>query len=149
MISIRAVEESDLDAFYEHQADPIGAAMVPMPSRDRAALVEHWHRNLARADNIARTVVVDGAVAGHVVSWEADGRRMLGYWIGRGFWGRGVATTAVRALLDEIPHRPLFAYVAASNIGSIRVLEKNGFIRATEEPEIGEDGVEEWLFRLA
>ena len=148
MIELRPVAESDLDQFYEHQTDPIGAAMVPMPSRDRDTVVEHWHRNLARPDNIARTIVVDGAVAGHVVSWEDGGRRLIGYWVGRAFWGRGVATAAVRALLDEIADRPLFAYVAASNIGSIRVLEKNGFVRTTDEPEIGEDGVAEWLFRL-
>ena len=148
MISLRPVAEGDIDAFYEHQADPEASAMAVFPMRERAMLVEHWRRNLARSDNVARTILVDSAVAGHVVSWEADGRRLIGYWVGREFWGRGVATAAVRALLDEIAERPLFAFVATSNIGSIRVLEKNGFLPATSEPEVGEDGVEEWLFRL-
>jgi RimJ/RimL family protein N-acetyltransferase len=148
VISIRPVAESDLEVFYRQQADPEAAAMAVFPSRERDVLIEHWHRNLARPDNVSRTIVVDGVVAGNVVSWEADGRRLVGYWIGREFWGRGVATAAVRAFIEEVTQRPLLAYVATSNIGSIRVLEKNGFVRTTSEPEAGEGGVEEWLFRL-
>ena len=148
MISIRSVQEADLDSFFEHQADPLGIAMALVPARDRDALIEHWHRNLAREDTVARTVIVDATVAGHVVSWESDGRRWVGYWIGREFWGRGVATEALRALLSEVAQRPLFAQVAVSNVGSSRVLEKNGFERASEHPQTGDDGVEEWLFRL-
>ena len=148
MIDLRPVAEDDLEVFYQQQADPEASAMAVFPIREREVLFENWRRNLARADAVNRTILVDGAVAGHVVSWESDERRLVGYWLGREFWGRGVATAAVAALLEEIPVRPLFAYVATSNIGSIRVLEKNGFVRTTEEPEVGEDGVGEWLFRL-
>ena len=148
MIEIRPVIETDIETFYLHQADPEASAMAAFPTRDRDVLFESWRRNLAREDGVAQTIVVDGAVAGYVVSWEADGRRLVAYWIGREFWGRGVATAAVRALLDEIAARPLFAYVATSNVGSIRVLEKSGFVRTTDDSQIGEDS-EEWLFRLA
>ena len=148
MISLRPVAEDDLEVFYQQQADPVASAMAVFPTREREVLFANWHRNLAREDAVNRTILVDGAVAGHVVSWESDGRRLVGYWVGQEFWGRGVATAAVTHLLGEIAQRPLFAYVASSNIGSIRVLEKNGFMRTTENPEMGEDGVEEWLFRL-
>jgi RimJ/RimL family protein N-acetyltransferase len=148
VIELRAVAAEDIETFYQHQADPEASAMAVFPSREREVLFEHWRRNLAREDNVARTIVVDGSVAGHVVSWESDGRRLVGYWVGRSFWGRGVATAAVRALLDEIAQRPLFAIVAASNLASIRVLEKNGFVRTSDEPHVGEDGVAEWLFVL-
>lgn len=137
MITIRPVEETDLDAFYEHQADPEASAMAVFPMRERQVLLEHWHRNLAREDAVNRTIVVDGSVAGHVVSWESDGRRMLGYWIGREYWGRGVATAAVRALLTEIAERPLFAYVATSNIGSIRVLRRTASCAPRMSPRLG------------
>ena len=148
MIELRQVIEDDLESFYEHQADPEASAMAAFPSRDRDAHFERWQRILARTDAINRTVLVDGQVAGNVTSWESEGRRLIGYWIGREFWGRGVATTAVRALLDEIAERPLYADVATSNVGSIRVLEKCGFVRLIEHAEIGEDGVGEWLYRL-
>jgi RimJ/RimL family protein N-acetyltransferase len=72
----------------------------------------------------------------------------MGYWIGREFWGRGVATTAVRLYLTEVTERPIHAFVALHNVGSQRVLEKNGFTRASDEPEIADDGVAELLFVL-
>lgn len=148
MITLRPTTHEDVDALYEHQADPRWADMAKFPSRDRDAHYAHWRKLLANPTLINRTVLVDGQVAGSLGSWLDDDRRLIGYGLGREFWGRGVATAAVRAFLDEVTERPLFAYVAASNAASIRVLEKNGFKRATKEPEVGEDAVEEWLFRL-
>jgi RimJ/RimL family protein N-acetyltransferase len=148
VIELREVEQADLEVFYEHQADAGASAMALFPSRDREAHFDHWRRSLARPDGIARTVLVDRSVAGNVVSWIAEGRRLLGYWIGREFWGRGVATTALRLFVDEVAERPLFAFVAKSNVASVRVLEKAGFVRANHQPEAGEDGIEEWLFAL-
>lgn len=40
--------------------------------------------------------------------------------------GKGIATTALRALLTEVTERPLYARVAADNTGSRRVLEHCG-----------------------
>ena len=148
MIELREVLESDLEPFYHHQADPEARAMAVFPSKERDAHFEHWHRNLARPDNISRTILVDGAVAGNVVSWIADGRRLIGYWIGREFWGRGVATEALRSFVREVAERPMYAEVATTNLGSVRVLEKSGFVRADPQPIVHEDGVEEWLYKL-
>jgi RimJ/RimL family protein N-acetyltransferase len=150
VIALRAVEPADVEIFYEHQADPGAAQMAAFPSRDRAAHFDHWARRiLGNPDGIVRTITVDGAVAGSVMSWlDADLGRLLGYWIGREYWGKGVATAAVSAYLNEVRERPILAYVAAHNVGSKRVLEKNGFKGATEQPEIGADGVTEFLYRL-
>jgi RimJ/RimL family protein N-acetyltransferase len=92
------------------------------------------------------TVVSDGAVAGNIGCWEDDGRRLVGYWIGREFWGRGLATQALAELLDVVDARPLHAYVAKSNVASIRVLEKCGFVKVGEHA--GDDGIEELLLEL-
>ena len=73
-------------------------------------------------------VVIGGEVAGNVVSWEQSGQRMVGYWLGRVYWGRGIATAALTLFVAELS-RPLYADVAAHNLGSIRVLEKCGFHR--------------------
>jgi RimJ/RimL family protein N-acetyltransferase len=149
---LRAVRPSDLDVFYEHQADPEAAAMALFPARDRASFDAHWQRVLADDALVARTIVDDGAVAGNVGSWEEDGRRLVGYWVGREFWGRGLATAALAELVTEISERPLHAWVAASNVGSIRVLEKCGFVeverRSEHDERIGAI-VEEILFELA
>jgi RimJ/RimL family protein N-acetyltransferase len=71
----------------------------------------------------------------------------VGYWIGREFWGRGVASEALRQFVAEIEERPLYAYVAVTNVASARVLEKAGFIGANEN-EAGSDGVVERLYTL-
>jgi RimJ/RimL family protein N-acetyltransferase len=150
VISLRPVERADLDVFYEHQADPVANEMAAFPARDRATYIEHWTKRVfADPVNISRTVLVDGVVAGNVLSWpDPELGRLVGYWIGREFWGRGVATEALRLLVQELPDRPLHAFVAAHNIGSRRVLEKAGFERASHEQSVGPDGVEELLFVL-
>lgn len=81
-----------------------------------------------------RTIELDGAVVGSVLSYEQDGLPEVSYWIGRAHWGRGIATEALRRFLrDEETRRPVRARAAGDNIGSVRVLEKCGFtVRAVE-----------------
>jgi ribosomal-protein-alanine N-acetyltransferase len=55
----------------------------------------------------------------------------IGYWLGEPFWGRGIATCAVRALTDHIfSHHDIvriYAGVFEGNPSSMRVLEKAGY----------------------
>lgn len=134
MIALRPVEYGDIPAFYEHQADPEALAMAAFPERGREALDAHWSRILADPLVTARAVVADGEVAGNVVAFDNDGKREVGYWIGRMHWGRGVASAALAAFLAEHDRRPLHAWAAAGNAPSMRVLEKCGFAR------VGADG---------
>src|SRR4029453_1988037 len=55
------------------------------------------------------------------------------YWIGREFWGRGIATQALAVLLSAVKTRPLYARAAKDNVASLRVLEKCGFTIAGYE----------------
>jgi RimJ/RimL family protein N-acetyltransferase len=134
-VTIREVREDDLPILFEHQRDPEANAMAAFPPRDRDAFMVHWRKILSDPACIARTVELDGAVAGHIGSFELEGRREVGYWIDRAFWGRGVATRALAAFLLEEKRRPLFAGVAPHNAGSMRVLEKCGFSRTGENGE--------------
>lgn len=148
MIALRPVDEADFEVLYEHQADPEFAAMAVFQSRDREAFVAHQRRVLANPDTVNRAVEVDGELCGSLGSWLDGDMRLVGYGFGRKFWGRGIASAALRLFVDEvIADRPLHAYVATSNYGSIRVLEKAGFVPA-REPEVGHDGVEERLYIL-
>ncbi|HMJ07330.1 MAG TPA: GNAT family N-acetyltransferase [Chthoniobacterales bacterium] len=101
--------------------------MVAFKSRDRTAFDQHWAKLLADDSYLARTVLVDDEVAGNIGSWLSDGKRDLGYWISRSFWGRGVATEALAAFLRVEQTRPLNAGVAKHNAASLRVLQKCGF----------------------
>lgn len=126
-VSLRDVSASDLPIFFEHQHDPEANRMAAFPARDRDVFMAHWTRILGDDAITKKTVLFDGQVAGNVVSFEQNGQREIGYWIGRRFWGKGVATAALSAFLDLIETRPLYARVAKHNVASIRVLEKCGF----------------------
>ena len=141
---MRDVAESDLDAFFEHQREPEANRMAIFPARDRDAFDAHWRRILADDSVINKTIVHEGEVAGNVGCWEQEGRRLVGYWIGQEFWGKGLATRALKELTDEVTARPLHAWVATSNVGSIRVLEKCGFVRVGSR----KTDVEELLYAL-
>ena len=149
---LRDVVETDLDAFYEHQRDPEATRMALFPARDRAAFDAHWRRILADGTLTTKTIVHEGSVAGNALAWEQGGRRLVGYWVGREFWGKGLATRALAELVQEVTHRPLHAWVATSNVASIRVLEKCGFVVVGSRSELDErlgEPVEELLFELA
>jgi RimJ/RimL family protein N-acetyltransferase len=150
-VLLREVVESDLPIFFEHQRDSEGARMAAFASRDHDAFMKHWAKLRREPSNIIRTIVCDGQVAGNIGSWMAEKRRLIGYWIGREFWGRGVATAAVAAFIAEVKDRPLHAFVARHNVGSIRVLEKCGLVPSPEhDPSVvGEGGVHEVLYVLA
>jgi len=57
----------------------------------------------------------------------------LGYWLAEPFWGRGIATEAVRIVtahaLEELGMVRVFAEPYTTNPASARVLEKAGFLR--------------------
>ncbi len=111
----------------------------------------HWHKIMADATGTLRTVLWDGEVAGNIVSWDASDGREVGYWIGREYWGHGIATRALQLFLPEVPSRPLFAHVARHNVASRRVLEKCGFVvtgAAGVLQEPGAEPVAEFILRL-
>jgi RimJ/RimL family protein N-acetyltransferase len=56
-----------------------------------------------------------------------DGKPQVTYWLGKAFWGNGIATLALTEFLCIFKTRPLYASVAKDNVASIRVLEKCGF----------------------
>jgi RimJ/RimL family protein N-acetyltransferase len=126
-VSLRAVQPADLPVLFEHQRDPLANEMAGFPARERDAFMAQWERMLADPEVRVRAVEVDGRLAGFVLSFVRGGRREVGYWIGREFWGGGVATAALAAFLDLETERPLYAGVAKWNAGSLRVLEKHGF----------------------
>jgi len=142
---LREVREDDFDTLFEQQREPEAVEMAVFPARERDAFDAHWQKVLANESNVVRVIEVDGEVAGNIGSWEQDGRRLVGYWLGREFWGRGLATAALAEFVQELEVRPLHAWVAASNVGSIRVLEKCGFIRIGAHTT----DVEEYLYELA
>jgi ribosomal-protein-alanine N-acetyltransferase len=82
-----------------------------------------------------RAITLEGELAGviglHPAHDVYEGTAELGYWIGEPYWGRGLASAAVKEMIQigfqELKLRRIFASVYDYNTASMRVLEKNGF----------------------
>jgi RimJ/RimL family protein N-acetyltransferase len=101
-VSLREVVEGDLDRFFYHMQDEGAvwmAAFTPPDPSDREAFDAHWRRLLTDPTVLARTVIADGAVVGHIASFDMLGDREVTYWLDRSVWGRGVGTKALAAFL--------------------------------------------------
>ena len=154
-IVLRDVMMSDLPIFFDQQRDPEANWMAAFTTRDpanRDAFMAHWHKILSNEDNTIQTILFNGQVAGSVSSYiDEDGQLEVTYWIGKPYWGNGIATRALLTLIEHIKVRPLYARAAKDNIGSLRVLEKCGFTITGEGKGFanarGEE-VEEFLLRL-
>jgi RimJ/RimL family protein N-acetyltransferase len=150
-VLLRDVTEGDLPVLFEQQMDPEANRMAAFPARDRDAFLAHWAKLLSDGATVKKAILFEGQIAGHIGSFEQSGRTLVGYWIGKPYWGKGIATQALSALLDQVETRPLYAHVAKHNLGSIRVLEKCGFTVCEEdEPAAGAGGedIEEVLLVL-
>jgi len=148
---LRDVTESDLPILFEQQLDPEATAMAAFPSRDHDAFMAHWKKIMAYEKNLIKTILRDGQVAGYILSWEMEGEREVGYWIGKEYWGKGIMTQALAEYISIVETRPLMAHVARHNIGSRRVLEKCGFVFIGEDKYTNPAGVEveEFVLKLA
>ena len=129
-VRLRDTTREDLPTLFKQQADPEANRMAGFtrenPS-DREAFAAHWDRILRDGSITMKTILLDEKVAGHIGSFEREGALEITYWIGRKYWGKGIASRALSEFLTEMTVRPVYARAAKDNLGSIRVLEKNGF----------------------
>lgn len=90
-------------------------------------------RGLIAVNNFA--IEADGEIVGGIGMDPLEGERRIGaffgYWLGRAYWGRGIATAACNAFtnyaMNERKFIRLETIVYAPNVASMRVLEKCGF----------------------
>ena len=129
-VLLRAVIASDLPIFFAQQLDPVAMRMAAFTAEDpddRAEFDAHLHRIRTAPDVNLKAVTVDGELAGTIASFAVGDDTEITYWFDRSWWGRGIATAAVRLLLDAVPVRPIMARAASDNAGSLAVLRKVGF----------------------
>ena len=136
--TLRRYRGDDLDALVEIANDPNVTrwmtAGFPYPYTPRDG--ERW-LDIATLDDPPNNLVIEagGAFAGAIGilprSGEHHGSAIFGYWLGRRFWGRGIATDAARTMaryaFQSRGLRRLEASVFVPNAASARVLEKAGF----------------------
>ena len=106
----------------------------PYTVADAQAYIAHA---AARPVQTSFGIVVDGQAIGNIglMLGEDIARRSaeVGYWIGRAFWGRGIAVDALRATtqyaFDTLALARVFAVPFATTSRSVRVLEKAGYVK--------------------
>ncbi len=153
-VSLRPLEDRDLDAIYQQMTDPASVRMAAFTAEDqtdRRAFLNRLSRLRADTSVSFRVIDVDGAVAGTIGFFRIDDQPEVTYWVDRTLWGKGVASAALQILLAETAERPVYARAASDSLGSLRVLEKVGFRRIGVNrdfaPGRGEE-IEETILRL-
>ena len=92
---------------------------------------------VSAADTSNLAIEVDGeavGAVGYVIGTDVERYSAeIGYWLGEAYWGRGIATEALMLVTAHVFASAnllrLFALPFADNAGSIRVLEKAGYVR--------------------
>ena len=131
VVALRPIVDADLDVLFELMRDPVSVRMAAFTAADpddRAAFDAHMAKIRALPDVTNRAVTVDGRLAGSIAAFVIEGDTEVTYWIDRAYWGQGVAGRALAQLLELVPVRPVFARAASDNAGSLRVLQRAGFV---------------------
>ena len=140
LCTLRPWRLDDVDASAELANDPDVARYMThrFPSPYTRADADAWIRLQLDAPQVRNWAIeVGGVLAGGIGltpgELEHAGNVMIGYWVGKRFWGRGIASDALRSLsahaLATLRPRRLWAYVMGANAASARVLEKAGYVR--------------------
>jgi len=143
LINLRRINRSDAASIQHHANDPLVAQYLPfMPHpyslRDARLWINTTHR-LARTD-IGYHFGIEDRASREIVGCiglknvnRHDLNAELGYWVSRAFWRNGFATEAVRLMqgfvFGQLKLRRLYAIVLEANTGSVKLLEKTGFVR--------------------
>jgi len=145
-IILRPWRESDAETLYKWASDPDVGPRAGWPP----------HQNVEESLEIIRTVFNDvlhtwaivlketdepiGAM-GYGPSCECDlpareGEPLIGYWVAKPYWNKGICTEALRLMLDHIREstdiKSLISGHFVDNPASGRVMEKCGFVPTGE-----------------
>lgn len=148
MIELRERTIETVRIYFEKSNTAEIKRVLPQKAQSvEEAIADFKKTQLPGATSYGRTVYVDDRYVGDVWCYCIDRKEepnaMLSYCIfDTDYWNKGIATEALGLFMEEITERfqlqTLGAFTYASNKGSVRVLEKNGFALVEE---FSEDGV--------
>src|SRR3569623_1389727 len=101
-LKLRPTEKCDLEFFFQFQLDKEGiylAAFTPKDPSDKDAYFQKFTKILADPAINNQTILVDERIVGSIAKFEIEGDAEITYWIDRSFWGKGIATTALKNFL--------------------------------------------------
>ncbi|NRA72982.1 MAG: GNAT family N-acetyltransferase [Gammaproteobacteria bacterium] len=137
MITLRSFKNSDIDLLVSYLNDnevtQYITGAIPQPYTETDA---QWWVNNSMNSEFTKAVEFNGTFVGCISAkrgeFEYSRSAELGYWIGREFWNQGIATQAVQEFTELLFKTTnivrLFVSVVSINTGSIRILDKNGYV---------------------
>ncbi|PWS27311.1 N-acetyltransferase [Pedobacter yonginense] len=135
-IKLTSTKISELGTFFEFQLDEEArylAAFTPKKPLCRDAYIEKYTKHLADPNINMKTIWLNDVIVGSLAKFVLGDEAELTYWIEKKFWGMGVASSALKAFLEEEKSRPIFGRVAFDNYGSQKVLEHCGFRKVGQD----------------
>lgn len=153
-LKLRPSKKSDLEFFFQFQLDKEAtylAAFTPKDPTDKKAYLEKYSKHMDDPTINMQTILVGGTIVGSIAKFEIEGDTEITYWIDRNFWGKGIATAALKTLLTIENSRPIFGRVAFDNFGSQKVLENCGFIKISTDKGFAnarQTEIEEFIYKL-
>jgi RimJ/RimL family protein N-acetyltransferase len=94
-VSLRPLEDRDLDTIYQQVTDPESVRMAAFTAEDqtdRRAFLNRMSRLRADTNVSYRVIDVDGAIAGTIGSFRIDNQPEVTFWVDRTQWGKGIAS---------------------------------------------------------
>lgn len=153
-IKLRQTQKSDIELFFQFQLNKEANYLAAFTQKDptnKEAYFEKFTKLLNDATINMQTILVDETIAGSIAKFEMEGETEITYWIDRNFWGKGIATTALKNFLTIENTRPIFGRVAFDNFGSQKVLEKCGFVKIGTDKGFAnarQTEIEEFIYKL-
>jgi [ribosomal protein S5]-alanine N-acetyltransferase len=153
-IKLTPTKISDLDFLFQFQCDKEGgylAAFMPKDPTDKTAYISKYTKLLDDPSVNNQTILLDNNIVGSIAKFVIEGDTEITYWIDRKFWGQGIATKALKVMLELEATRPVFGRVAFDNFGSQKVLEKCGFTKIGTDKGFAnarQAEIEEFIYKL-
>jgi [ribosomal protein S5]-alanine N-acetyltransferase len=153
MIALREYADSDLERLAQlaNNENVSRYLVYTFPYPYTLADAKWWIGTGSKQNgNVARVIEYQGVFVGNIGIRPQSGWRdhlaEVGYWLAEDFWGKGIATEAMRQITEyafgSLNFRKLYATALAPNIASMRVLEKCGYQReAILKAEVQKNGI--------
>ena len=145
----------DVDAMHRIMSDPVAMRYWSTPPHVEFDETVRWIASMIEADPAVSDdfiVTFRGQVIGKLGAWRLP---EVGYLLARSHWGQGIASEAMTAFIGRrrlVGSTELTADVDPRNIGSLRLLERHGFVetgRAAGTWQIGDELCDSVYLRLA
>jgi len=139
-VTLRPLRCGEAEALHTLTNDPKIADIIsflsyPVPR----SVIDDWiKKNQGLQERVYGIFDQNNILMGQIGAHQLDHEQKIeiGYWVGSAFWGRGIGTQAVSALVaalrTSMPDYEIFAECLPNNMPSLRVLEKSGFCKTSQ-----------------